>query len=95
METSTQSQLAIWAPERVHVDDASGSYDMLKLKCASCKQTFWVAGNWIHWAPPVINGRKWSYRTRPCPYCFRPSWLPEQPVVFSRRRVVRRKKSKR
>jgi hypothetical protein len=101
METSRDSQLAEWKPERFHIDASDGSYDMLRLKCANCKQTFWVAGNWAKWAPPVINGKAWSYRTRPCPYCFVPSWLPDtkpsvdQPLPGlaggpKKRRVVRR-----
>lgn len=90
METSEKSQLPVWEPERFNVGDESGSYDMLRCTCHSCKQTFWVAGNWSKWSPPSAD-----VGTRPCPYCFRTAWLPEfQPGAGAPRRVVKRRKKR-
>lgn len=54
--------------ERFHIDDESGSYDMLKVICPSCKHDYWVKGGvWL----PGIRREGLVYKTSSCPYCFK------------------------
>lgn len=99
-ETGRDLEFRSTVPEflatRFHLDTAEGSYDMLEVACprTDCKRSFWVSGSWK--AP--VEGR---VNTRPCPWCFKVSWLPGQkpvepgqPAARGRRVVKRRKGAK-
>lgn len=53
---------------RYHVDDNTGSFDMLKVRCPECRLSFWVLGLWL-----VRNGHR-----RVCPYCGKYSFKPNK-----------------
>lgn len=101
METSNISQLPEFTAERYHIDDDTGSFDLLKVRCERCENNFWVQLKWKVIAEEGAASDGKGHRTRPCPYCFRTSWLPgehpDQQTLFVapvKRRVVKRRKSK-
>jgi rubrerythrin len=61
----------MYIARRYHIDESTGSFDMLKVRCSHCRLPFWVLGLWM-----VRRGK--SAR---CPYCGRRSAKPkkEQP----------------
>ena len=93
-EQDHASTVPEFAVKRFHIDAEDGSYDMLEVACPrrDCGKSFWVRGSWT--AP--VEGR---VNTRPCPWCFRVSWLPglkptPQPEPGRGRRVVKRKRGR-
>jgi hypothetical protein len=103
METSEKSQLPEFEAERYHLDDDDGSHDLLKVRCERCGSRFWVTLKWkvVAQEGSATDGR--GHRTRPCPYCFKVSWLPgespdsREPALFKPerpKRVVKRRRSR-
>lgn len=97
METSYASTVPEFAAERYNLLDDEGGRDLLKVRCPRCKRVFWVETLWGR-SPEV------EHKTRPCPYCFKVSWLPGfkpgeqmalEPAPAKRRIVKRKKKPKR
>jgi hypothetical protein len=102
METSTASQLPDFEVVRFHIDDPTGSYDMLEVRCPRCGTRFWVPLKWrvlrevagASDKPPAVPvGRN-------CPDCCCVSAIPEEwrvlptPTKPKRRVVYRRRRNK-
>jgi hypothetical protein len=64
----TPGTVPTFVTEQVEIDSITGSISMLAVVCqrGDCKCEFWVNLKW------AVGG----YGTRPCPYCFRVSWIP-------------------
>jgi hypothetical protein len=104
METSFHSQLPPYEVQRFHIQDPSGSYDMLEIRCPrkGCPAPrFWVGLGWRVIRP--VDGASDKPPAHPvgrtCPACGKASAIPpewrtyEAEIVATRRRlVVRRKK---
>lgn len=86
METSTVSQLPTFAVRRV----TALGHHWAEVTCprADCGSVHLVSeGAWREKHAERLEG----CGTRPCPYCFRVSWIPEE-WAPTPRRVVRRRK---
>lgn len=103
METSRASQLEAYAVEEFHVNDESGSYDMMKITCPrrACGESFWAHRGWC--VIKGVLGRDMDPPAnvigRPCPYCSRASVVPEEFRIYNaepeaKPRIVKRRRRK-
>jgi hypothetical protein len=100
METSTDSQLPDFEVARFHIDDPTGSYDMLEVRCPRCGTRFWVPLKWR--VLRFVAGRDDDPPALPvgrnCPDCCAVSAIPEawreryEPTKHRPRRVVYRRR---
>ena len=83
----TPGSVPTFKVELVHFDDADGSHSALDVTCprSDCKGWFMVRLVW------KVGG----FGTRPCPHCFRVSWIPGRENTRPKgKRVVRAKRRK-
>lgn len=71
IEAKDHPQIGHYVVTRIRIENAAPPLEIvghLRVGCANCNSYFIVKLSWV----------KGQYRTRPCPYCFKTSWVPSK-----------------